>query len=146
MPLISQSNHRAARACDWAGTPSFPAVSTRGRALLAGKNGEYNYDCPHDQHVLKFVGITGDKLKKQLALGKSDSEILAWINATSTTKPQPWQIAQWSAFMEHRGPTDVETRGFFTGLLAKFSKEREDILGWFDLLDLDDYVSFGGQA
>jgi Domain of unknown function (DUF5069) len=118
----------------------------KGRALLADKNGEYNYDCPLDQRVLEFAGIKGNDLKKQLALGKSDSEILVWINANSTTKPQPWQIAQWSAFAEQRGPNDVETREFFTGLLATLSKDREDILGWFDLLDLDDYVSFGGKA
>ena len=31
-------------------------------------------------------------------------------------------------------------------MLAKLSKEREDILSWADLLDLDDYVSFGGKA
>ena len=118
----------------------------KGRALLAGKNGEYNYDCPLDQRVLEFAGIKGDDLKKQLALGKSDSEILAWIGTNSTTKPQPWQIAQWSAFAEQRGANDVETREFFTGFLSKLSKDREDILGWFDLLDLDDYVSFGGKA
>ena len=124
----------------------LPRCLDKGRALLAGKNGEYNYDCPLDQRVLEFAGIKGDALKKQLALGKSDSEILAWIGANSTTKPQPWQIAQWSAFAEQRGANDVETREFFTGLLAKLSKDREDILGWFDLLDLDDYVSFGGKA
>jgi hypothetical protein len=124
----------------------LPRCLDKGRALLAGKNGEYNFDCPLDQRVLEFAGIKGDDLKKQLALGKSDSEILTWISANSTTKPQLWQIAQWSAFADQRGPNDVETREFFTGLLAKLSKDREDIHGWFDLLDLDDYVSFGGKA
>jgi hypothetical protein len=118
----------------------------KGRATLAGKNGEYNFDCPLDQRVFEFAGIKADNLKKQLALGKSDSQILEWIAANSTTKPQPWQIAQWSAFAEQRGATDVETREYFTGLLAKISKTREDINGWFDLLDLDDYVSFGGRV
>ena len=55
----------------------LPRCLDKGRALLAGKNGEYNYDCPLDQRVLEFAGIKGDALKKQLALGKSDSEILA---------------------------------------------------------------------
>ena len=73
---------------------------------LVGKNGEYHYDCPHDQHFLNFAGIKADALKKQLALGKSDSEILDWINANSTTKPQAWQIAQWSAFVEQRGANE----------------------------------------
>ena len=118
----------------------------KGRATLAGKNGEYNFACPLDQGLLEFAGIKADDLKKQLALGKSDGQILEWIGANSTTKPQPWQIAQWSAFVEQRGATDVETREHFTGLLAKISKTRADINGWFDLLDLDDYVSFGGRA
>jgi NAD(P)-dependent dehydrogenase (short-subunit alcohol dehydrogenase family) len=29
---------------------------------------------------------------------------------------------------------------------SRFSKVREDIKTWFDLLDLDDHVSFGGDA
>lgn len=118
----------------------------KGRAMLAGKSGEYNYACPLDENWLTFAGINPDELKKQLAAGKSDGEILEWIAANSTTKPQAWQIAQWSAFYEQRGPMDVETREYFTGLLAKSSKTREDVGGWFDLLDVDDYVSFGGKA
>jgi len=31
-------------------------------------------------------------------------------------------------------------------LHGKVGPKREDIYTWFDLLDLDDYVSFGGQA
>jgi hypothetical protein len=29
----------------------------KGRATLAGKNGEYNYNCPLDQNFLNFTGI-----------------------------------------------------------------------------------------
>jgi hypothetical protein len=29
---------------------------------------------------------------------------------------------------------------------SKVGPNREDIVTWFDLLDLDDYVSFGGKA
>lgn len=118
----------------------------KGRATLAGKHGEYRFACPLDQRLLEFAGIKANALKKQLAQGKSDGEILAWISKHSTTKPQPWEIVQWSALAEQRGPMDVETREYFTGLLAKISKKRDDVNGWFDLLDLDDYVSFGGKA
>ena len=59
----------------------------KGRATLIGKNGEYHFDCPLDQHILKFAGIKATDLKKQLALGKGDEEILQWINANSKTKP-----------------------------------------------------------
>ena len=47
--------------------------------------------------------------------------------------------------MEQRTPGDVETKEFFTSELAVLSKTREDILTWADLLDLDDYVSYGGM-
>ena len=43
-------------------------------------------------------------------------------------------------------PADPETREFFNGLHSKSAPKREDIAAWFDLLDVDDYVSFGGKA
>jgi len=118
----------------------------KGRATLTGKNGEYHFACPLDERFLEFMGIKAGDLKRQLALGKGDGEILEWISARSKTKPRPWEIAQWSALQDQRGPTDLETREYFNGMLAKVGKKREDVVGWFDLLDLDDHVSFGGKA
>ncbi len=124
----------------------LPRMLDKGRAALAGKNGPYHYACPLDQRFLAFAGIDADKLKEQLASGKGDGEILEWITANSTTKPGEWEIAQWSAYAGQRVPGDVESKEFFTGELAKLSKTREDIQTWFDLLDLDDYVTYGGKA
>jgi hypothetical protein len=118
----------------------------KGRAVLAGRAGEYKFDCPLDQHVLAFAGIKAAGLKAQLAKGKSDSDILAWIEQSSTTKPTPWAIAQWSAYQDQRSPGDAEYQEFFTGVLKQLAPQRSDVATWFDLLDLDDYVSFGGQA
>src|SRR5262245_29379132 len=39
----------------------------KGRAMLAGKNGEYHYACPLDQNWFRFAGIDAAALKKQLA-------------------------------------------------------------------------------
>jgi len=118
----------------------------KGRATLVGKNGEYHYACPLDMHWFAFAGIKPAELKKQLAAGRGDGEIVAWIAKHSTTKPQEWQIAAWSAFQDQRGPNDAETREYFTGMLKKHSTTREDVVGWFDVLDVDDHVSFGGKA
>ena len=125
----------------------LPRMLDKGRAEIAGMNGEFHYDCPIDQHILNFVGIDAKELRAQLAAGKGDGEILEWIDANSTTKPQPWAIEQWSNFMERRGPdSDAETMSFFAERAAWFSKTRTDIKTWFDLLDVDDYVTFGGVA
>ncbi len=49
--------------------------------------------------------------------------------------------------MEKRGPdSDAETLELFAGYVGKFNKTREDIKTWFEAIELDDYVSFGGKA
>lgn len=124
----------------------LPRMLDKGRATLGGKNGEYHYACPMDQRWLDFTGIDPEAMKKQLEAGKGDWEILDWINANSRTKPRPAEILAWSAMQEQRVPTDPESRAYFNELHSKAGQNREDIATWFDLLDLDDYVSFGGKA
>ena len=124
----------------------LPRMLDKGRATLAGKNGEFHFDCPLDQQFLGFAGIKAAALKKQLAAGKSDGEILAWITAHSTAKLAVWQIAAWSAWQEQRSPSDLESRKFFNDYHSKAGPKRQDVTSWFDLLDIDDFVTFGGQA
>lgn len=124
----------------------LPRVLDKGRAVIAGKNGEYNYACPMDQQFLTFAGIDSAALKEQLAAGKGDGEILEWITVNSKTKPAQWQIETWSAFQARRAPSDCESREFFHEVHNKIAPRREDVSTWFDMLDLDDYVSFGGNA
>ena len=119
----------------------------KGRATLAGKNGEYIYNSPTDQHLVQFLGFDPDALLKELATGKGDGEILDWVQAHSKTPRSPWEIEAWSAFMEKRAPdSDAETLVFFAEHLGKLSKTREDIKTFFEFGELDDYVSFGGKA
>jgi hypothetical protein len=124
----------------------LPRMLDKGRATVIGKNGEYNFACPVDQRFLHFVGVDPKALKKELATGKSDNAILQWITRKARNKHSPEQIRAWSAYQETRTPGDVESRQFFHKLHAEAAPHREDIETWFDLLDLDDYVSFGGQA
>jgi len=124
----------------------LPRMLDKGRADIAGKIGEYKYACPLDQRFIEFVGIDPAALREQLAAGKGDGEILNWVNETAQHKRTPWEIEQWSEHMQRRGPeSDAETLQYFAEAVGKFSKTREDIKTWADLLDLDDYVSFGGM-
>jgi hypothetical protein len=117
----------------------------KGRATIAGTNGEYNFACPLDERFLNFAGIDAEALKAQLAEGKGDGDILAWILENSKNKPSEPVIEAWSEFASRRVPADVESREFFTEYQKKVAPAREDVVTWFDLLDLDDYVSFGGK-
>ncbi len=124
----------------------LPRMLDKGRALIAKKQGEYNYACPMDQHFLEFTGINPEALKKQLAAGKGDGEILEWVKKNAKNKRTDAEIAAWSSWHERRAPSEIEGREYFHGTHSKIAPKREDISTWFDLLDLDDYVSFGGQA
>jgi hypothetical protein len=124
----------------------LPRMIDKGRATVAGKNGEYIFNCPLDQQLTQFAGLEAEALKAELAAGKGDGEILEWVFAHAAKKLDPLQIQLWSAFQEQRAPADVETRQFFHGLHEKVAPQRKDIVTWFDLLDLDDYASFGGKA
>src|SRR5262249_28849316 len=57
----------------------LPRCLDKGRAEIAGKNGEYHYNCPLDQRFLDFTGTDPKALRKQLETGKGDGEILEWI-------------------------------------------------------------------
>lgn len=145
-PDLTQRPPRSPR-CRLGGYAGLPRMLDKGRATIIGKNGEYHFDCPLDQRILTFIGLEAAALKAELATGKGDGEILAWINANSKNKRSEWEIEQWSCYLARRGPTsDAETLGFFVDMIGKITKTREDINTWSDLLDLDDYVSFGGKA
>jgi hypothetical protein len=119
----------------------------KGRATLAKKNGEYNYNSAMDQRLVQFLGFNPDVMLKELAAGKGDGEMLAWVQSHSKIPRTPWEIEAWSVFMEKRGPdSDAETLAFFAEYLGKFSKTREDVKTWFEAIELDDYTSFGGKA
>ena len=124
----------------------LPRMLDKGRATIARKNGEYNYACPLDERFLEFAGIDPEPLKKKLADGKSDGEILEWVEKTGKNKRTDAEIAAWSEFAERRVPGDAESRSYFNELHQKTAPKREDITTRFDLLDVDDYVSFGGKA
>lgn len=124
----------------------LPRLLDKGRAANAGTNGEYNYDCPMDQRFLEFAGLDAQALRAELATGKGDGEMLAWIQEHQRHPRSAVEIQAWSAYQEQRGPCDPEMREWYNQVHQKLAPNRTDIVTWFDLLDLDDYVSFGGKA
>ena len=126
----------------------LPRLLDKGRAACAGKLGEYRFTGKGmDRHFYAFTGLTFEAVRDEIATGKGDGDLLAWVQANAPKPREPWEIAAWSAYHEKRPPdSDAETMTDFTEAVGKFTTTREDINTWFDLLDLDDHVSFGGQA
>lgn len=121
----------------------LPRCLDKGRATLAGKNGDYHFACPLDQEFLEFAGIEPEALRAQLE--KSDSEVLEWVRKNAKRQRTDAEISAWSDWQENRGPDNVKSREHFNSLHKAAAPNRADIHSWFDLLDVDDYVSFGGK-
>ena len=98
-----------------------------------------------DQAFFEFTGIKAGELKKQLATGKGDQDILEWIQAVSKYKRADYDITAWSAMMEKDAPSEVDNREFFQEQHKALAPNRKDISTWFDYLDLDDFITFGGK-
>ena len=122
----------------------LPRLLDKARATLSGKAGEYHYNCPLDQHFFNFTGIDHEALLAELRPGRSDSEMLAWVRGR--TKRLPSEIAAWSAWMTSHAPGGAPGHEWFGEVIKAGSGDRDDIHGFFDLLDMDDFVSFGGKG
>ena len=142
-PDLTQFPPRSARV-RLGGYAILPRCLDKGRATLAGKNGEYHYACPLDQGFLEFAGIDPEALKQQLT--KSDTEVLEWIKANGKHKRTTPEILAWSAWQDQRAPDNPDSREYFNSLHQAGAPKRTDIVSWFDVLDMDDFTSFGGKA
>ncbi len=117
------------------------------RADLCGTIGEYHTDCPLDREFLTFVDVSYDGIREKIKSSDSDNEILQWVNSHAKKNRDPWEIDAWSDYQERRAPASLSgEQQYFLDTLASLDKERGDIKSWIDLIDLDDFFSFGGVA
>jgi hypothetical protein len=123
----------------------LPRLIDKARAVVAGTNGDYHYNCPIDQRFWAFTGVNPEAFFAEVKSGKSDSELLAYALAHCQPTRQPSEIAAWSQWFEQLTPTPPDTRAFFNDVHRKNAAHRHDIATWFDWLELDDYVTFGGR-
>ncbi len=123
----------------------LPRMLDKCRAELLGKANGFHYACPNDQRILQFLGVDADALKAEVAKGLGDGDVLAWIVANQSNPPTAAAIEAWSDANDKRCPGPGDSAKFYE-YLADCGPGRTDIVYWSDLLDLDDYVSYGGKA
>jgi hypothetical protein len=126
------------------GYAQLPRILDKARATLAGKAGEYHYNCPMDVYFFDFVKIDHKLFLAKVKKGATDTQMIEWVE--SKTKRTPAEIAAWTAWIETRSPGGADGHAWFADSLKKIAPDRSDISTIFDLLDLDDYVTFGGKA
>ncbi len=113
----------------------------KGRASIAGTVGEYHYACPLDQMLFEFKGVQADEVKKLLAAGGTDEQVVAYLNTHGTPKTAE-EITAWGDGVEAWRPYDVpEKKDWFVGECAKVGLKPEAST-LFDFLEADDAQSF----
>jgi hypothetical protein len=142
-PDLTQHPPRSAHV-QLGGFVHLPRLLDKARASIAGKAGEYHYNCPLDKHFFAFTGIESEEMLATIKSGKSDSEILEWIH--TKTKRLPSEIASWSHWMRSHAPGGAPGHEWFGEVIKVATADRSDIFGFFDLLDMDDYVTYGGKG
>ena len=69
-------------------------ILDKGRAEVAGTASEFKYNNPGDYHWFRFIAITPEAVKAELATGKGEGEMLTWIEQHGPNKRTPSQIQQ----------------------------------------------------
>jgi hypothetical protein len=111
------------------------------RASLAGTLGEYHYDCPLDNMLFSFKGITGGQFKAAVQASKNYEDVGAWLRANGTTKT-PAEIKAWSDEMEADSlMKNPEKRAYFIENCSKLGLNPQTN-STFDWLEADDRKSF----
>ena len=54
------------------------------RASLAGNRGDYHYDCPLDNTLFTFKGLTGEQFETAVQASTDDETVGAWLQAKGT--------------------------------------------------------------
>jgi hypothetical protein len=144
-PDLTQHPPRSARV-RLGGYVMLPRSIDKARAKSAGKIGEYLFPNPFDRYLLEFVGIDADAFQAFVSQNKTDTEILSWVRATSTTKRADWEIDAWSSWFENLAAGNIRRHKIIADELAQHAPDRDDICTLMDRLDFDDYLTFGGKV
>lgn len=126
------------------GFAHLPRLLDKARAFIAGKQGGFRYNCPLDQHFFAFTGIDHEVMLAEIKKGGSDTEMLGWVR--EHTKRLPFEIYAWSAWLEQHGPGGAGGHEWMAESIKANAGDRDDVRSFADLLDLDDYVSYGGKG
>lgn len=124
----------------------LPRIIDKGRATAEGTQGEYKYGCPLDMQFFDFAKVAPEDFKQQIHAGLGDGDLLQWVLKNTGATHGTQEITDWSRAMECRIPSDDDSRDFFQQTHKSIAPERSDIKTWFDLLDLDDYASYGDRV
>jgi hypothetical protein len=111
------------------------------RADLNGTTASYHFDCPMDNVLFGFKGVSAADFKDAVSRGLSDEAMVEWINAHGIPR-SPEEITKWSDTVERSSLYSMESkRDYFASEVKKLGLIPEKTTT-FDWLEADDRASF----
>ena len=109
------------------------------RAVLAGSNGDYHFDCPLDRTFFDFAGIDSQAFSDFVGTGADDQAVDQWIRENTTIK-DPTEVAVWNNKMRCTRPCDMspELQLFLEGYIPEFLVTSRPVYVWFDVYDIEE--------
>lgn len=122
-----------------AGYVAAARVLDKCRAVCAGTNGEYHFDCPLDNYFFGFTGIVGDAFKEFVATGADDAAVADWIGQNSKVS-ETREIVAWNNKMRATRVCDmpIELQEFLEGYIPQYIPANRIVYVWFDVYDIEE--------
>jgi starvation-inducible DNA-binding protein len=115
------------------------------RASLSNEAGDYHYDCPLDNVLFSFKGITGEQFKAAVNKAKSYEDVGVWLMANGTPRTAA-EVKKWSDEVEAGSPMQTADRrdSFIKNCTALGLVPEKS--STFDWLEADDRASFATKS
>jgi Domain of unknown function (DUF5069) len=109
------------------------------RAVIAGTQGEYHFDCPLDRYFLEFAGINAESFRTFVATGVNDDDVAAWITAHAA-KRERIEIIKWNNQMREKclGDMPDKVQEFLEEYIPKTLPKGRVVYRWFDIYDIEE--------
>ncbi|MCG8598611.1 MAG: DUF5069 domain-containing protein [Verrucomicrobiales bacterium] len=109
------------------------------RAEVAGTLGEYHFDCPLDNLLFDFTGITADQLREKVSSGATDEEIGNWLRDTSKVKEKR-EVIKWNNDLRYKRISEmpIELQEFLEEYIPENLPDGSIVYYWFDVYDIEE--------
>jgi hypothetical protein len=121
------------------GLVSLKRTIDKARGYNAGTLGEYHYDCSHDKALFEFLGVDAQTFARKVQALETDDAIATWIAREYLSKKLKADIERFNEERTewHPEPGSPSAQAF-NKERRRIAPDRDDIVTWFDLLDIDE--------
>jgi len=111
----------------------------KARAVVAGTNGEYHYDCPLDNVFFDFTGISADQFKDFIATGVDDAAVAKWIEEKAKPRPRI-EIIKWNNEWRYKRISEMADplQEFLEDYIPEVIPAGRHPAYWFDVYDIEE--------